>query len=106
MNRTFQHMLKRKGIQFYVCWNPDDKCAVQERARRNLISKLYRYCTYKNTYRFVDVLQQFVKAYNIVHSALGMVPAALTGKHVLEILTRMNDRRSRVRVVRVKFNEG
>jgi len=52
------------------------------------------------------VLQQFVKAYNTVHTALGMAPAAVTGKHVLEIWTRMKDRRSRARVGRVKFKVG
>ena len=35
-----------------------------------------------------------------------MAPAAVTDKHVLEILTRMNGRRSRVDVRRVKFNVG
>ena len=52
----------------------------------------------------MNVLQQFVKAYNnTVHTALGVAPAAVTNKHVLEIWTRMNDR-SRVRVGKVKFN--
>ena len=51
------------------------------------------------------MLQQFVKAYNnTVHTAHGMAPAAVTGKHVLEIWTRMNARKSRVRVGKVKFD--
>ena len=89
-------MLKREGNHFHVYKNPDMKCAVVERAHRTLRNKLYRYFTYKNTYRFVNVLQQFVKAYNnTVHTALGMAPAAVTDKHVLEICTRMNGRWSR-----------
>ena len=53
------------------------------------------------------MLQQFVKAYNnTVHTAHGMAPAAVTAKHELEIWTRMNNRRSRVRVGRVQFNVG
>ena len=35
---------------------------------------------------------------------LSMAPASVTGKHVLEIWTRVNDKRSGVRVGRVKFN--
>ena len=50
------------------------------------------------------MLPQFVKAYRTVYTALGMTPAAVTAKHVLEILTRMNNRMSRVRARRVKFN--
>ena len=51
------------------------------------------------------MLQHFVKV-NKVHKAHGMAPAVVTAKHVLEIWTRMNDRRSQVRVGRVKFDVG
>ena len=67
---------------------------------------MYRYFIYKYTYRFVNVLQQFVKAYKAVNSALGMAPAVVTDKHILEIWTRLNDMRSRVPVGRDKFNVG
>ena len=51
------------------------------------------------------MLQQFVKAYNsTVHTWHGMAPTAVTAKPLLEIWTRLNDRRSRVRVGSVKFN--
>ena len=62
--------MKREGRKL------DVKCAV-ERAHRTLRNNLYIYFTYKNTYRFADVLQQFVTAYNTVHTALGMDPAAV-----------------------------
>ena len=42
LNRTFQDMLKRKGIRVQVCKNPDVKCAVVDRAHRTLRNKLYR----------------------------------------------------------------
>ena len=99
-------MLRREGIQFHMCRNPDVKCAFGERAHRTLRNKLYRYFTYKNTYRFGYVLQQFVKAYNTIRTAHRMAPAAVTDKHVLELWTRMNARKSRVRVGKVKFDEG
>ena len=78
-------MLRREGIQFHVCRKPDVKCAVVERAHRTLRDKLHKIFTYKNTYTFVNVLHQFVKAYNnMVHMAHGTTPAAVTDKHVLE----------------------
>ena len=53
------------------------------------------------------MLQLFVKAYNnTIQTALEMVPAVVTDKHLLEIWTRMNEKRSRVRVGRVKFKVG
>ena len=55
----------------------------------------------------VDVLQRFLRAYNnTVHTALGMAPAPVTDKHLLEIWTRMNEKRYRVRVGKVKFTVG
>ena len=64
LNRSFQDMLKREGIQFHVCMSPDVKFAAVERAHQTLRNKLYSYFNYKFAYGFVDVLQQFVKAYN------------------------------------------
>ena len=34
MNRLFQDMLRREGIQFQICKNLDVKCSVVERAHR------------------------------------------------------------------------
>ena len=55
LNRTFQDMLKREGIQFQVCKNPDVKCSVVERAHRTIKNRIYKYFTYKKrqlqTYR-------------------------------------------------------
>jgi len=71
LNRPFQDMLKCESIQIHVCRNPNLKCAVVERDHRTLRYEFYSYFTYKNTHRFVDVLEQFVRAYNTLHSALG-----------------------------------
>jgi hypothetical protein len=97
-------MLKRECIQFHVCRKHDVKCVALERVHRTLSNKLFRYFTYKNTYRFVVLLQRFVESYNTVHTAHGMALAAVSDKRVLAIWTRINARRSRVRVGKVKFN--
>jgi len=53
--------LKREGIQFQVCKNSDVKCSVVERAHRTILDRLYKYFTYKNTYRYIDVLPNLSK---------------------------------------------
>jgi transposase InsO family protein len=79
LNKSFQDMLKREEIEFQICRKADIKCSVVERTHRTIRDKLYRYFTYKNTYRFIDVLQKFVRGYNAsVHSTTGMAPARVT----------------------------
>ena len=75
LNETFQALLRKEGIQFQVCRDPNVKCAIVERSHRTIREKLYRYMTYKNTYRYIGVLPRFVRGYNdSVHSATGMAP--------------------------------
>jgi hypothetical protein len=76
LNKHFHDMLRYEGIQFQVCKNPVVKCAVVERAHRTIRDRLLKYFTFKNTYRYIDVLSKFVKAYNdTVHTTTGMEPS-------------------------------
>ena len=90
-----------------MCKNPDVKCSIVERAHTTVKSKIYKYSTYKNTYRYIDVLPKFVRVYNAtVHAATGMAPAKVTDSDVLAIRRRMNDKRKRIRTVKPKFRVG
>ena len=58
---------------------------------------LYKYFTYKNTGRYIDVLQKFVEAYNdTVHITTGMAPSNVTVSKVLAIRKKMNKKFRRV----------
>ena len=108
LNTQFQTLLKREGIEFQVCRNPDVKCAVVERVNRTLRDKLYRYFTYKNTYHYLDVLPKLIKGYNAsVHSSTGMAPADVRDTDVLTIWNKMRDKAARTRrLSRPKFRVG
>jgi len=68
---------------------------------------LYKYFTYKNSYRFIDVLPKFVRAYNdTVHSATGITPSLVTDSDVLAIWNRMEDCRRGLPVAKAKFRVG
>jgi hypothetical protein len=100
-------MLKREEIEFQICRNPYIKFSIIERAQRTIRDKLYKYFTYMNTYRFIDVLQQFVQCYNAsVHSTTGMVPVRVTDSDVLTIWTRMNMKDREIHVPKPRYRVG
>jgi len=75
VNSTFQKLLKKYNIHFYTSKNEDIKAAVVERFNRSLKTKMYRYFTFKNTSRYVDVLQLLIDSYNSTpHRSIGMLP--------------------------------
>jgi hypothetical protein len=93
LNKPFQDLLKREGIQFQVCKNPDIKCSVIERVNRTLREKLYKYYTYKNTYTYIDVLDKFVKSHNdTLHTVTGLAASKAWNTDILTIWNRMRDR--------------
>ena len=87
-----------------MCRNPDVKCSVVERAHRTIRDRLYKYFTYKNTYRYIDVLLKFIRAYNdTIHSATGIAPSRVTDSDVLAMWNGMEARRRGVRFAKAKF---
>ena len=90
LNKHFQGMLREEGIQFQVCRNTDLKCAVVESVHRTIRDRISIYFTYRNTYRYIDVLPKFVKTYNnTVPSTTGMAPSRVADSDVLAICKRM-----------------
>jgi len=105
LNTQFQTLLKREGIEFKVCRNPDVKCVVVERVNRTLRDKLHRYFTYKNTYKYIDVLPKFVKGYNAtVHSTTGMAPADVSDTDVLMIWNKTRGKADKTAFKQVKIS--
>jgi hypothetical protein len=43
LNRSFHDMLKKEGIQFQVCRDPNVRCSIVERTHRTIRDKLYKY---------------------------------------------------------------
>ena len=71
----FQALLKRRGIKYFTSTDSTIKCAVIERFNRTIMSRLYRYFSKHNSYRYIEVLPDIIKSYNATpHSSIGLPP--------------------------------
>jgi len=74
-NQIVRDYMEKSGVRHFFTWNPEIKASVVERLNRTIKEKVWRYLTYKNTFRYVDVLQHFVNAYNNTrHRSIRMTP--------------------------------
>jgi hypothetical protein len=79
LNGSFQSLLSKHAIRFYTSENDDIKASVVERFNRTLKTKMWKYFTHKNTYRYIDILQDLVHSYNnTYHRSIGMTPAEVS----------------------------
>lgn len=78
--------LKANKVNYFTTKNPDVKAAVVERVNRTLKSRMWRYLTYKNTYRYIDVLDRLVEAYNnSKHRSIKMAPNEVNVKNSFRV---------------------
>ena len=79
LNSEFQALLKDEKIMHYVSHNQEIKASLVERLQRTIKSKLFRYFTHSNSYKYLDVLPDIITSYNnSVHSSLGVRPTDVT----------------------------
>ena len=80
LNRPLQRLLKEYGVHHFTTHNEETKASVVERFNRSLKTRMWRYFTKKQTIRYVDALQDFVRSYNdSYHRSIGMAPSAVNG---------------------------
>lgn len=75
LNGAVQQLFRDRKIQYYWTMNNEIKASIVERFIRTVKSKLYKFFTHKNTYRWVDVLQSVIENYNnSYHTSIKMTP--------------------------------
>lgn len=86
LSAHFQRVLQKYKIKFRIARN-QHHAAIAERFNRTLKSKLFKYLTYKETERWVDILPEIVKGYNKTpHRSLGgLSPNDVTEKNSYSI---------------------
>lgn len=80
-NRPLQEYLRKKGVNHFSTYSII-KASFAERIIRTLKEKIFKYFTYKNTLKYIDVLPSIVHAYNhTVHSSINIAPAKVSKKN-------------------------
>jgi len=90
-NRSFQTLLKKYGIQHFSPHNEGTKVSIVERFNRKLFVAMWRCVTKHQTWRYIDVLQDFVQPYNNTrHRNIGMATSHVSAKNHEEMWQRLH----------------
>jgi len=88
-NKLVQDFLKSQNVKHFAS-HSDQKASVAERFNRTIKTRIWHYLTYKNTKRYIDVLQQLVNSYNkSFHRSIGMAPIAVSKKNENEVWVKL-----------------
>ena len=75
VNQFLKSYFKSLNINHFTATDGTIKCAIVERFNRTLRSRIYRYFHYKDTLKYIDVLNDIVDAYNSsYHRTIKMSP--------------------------------
>lgn len=84
-NHTFKKLMKDKDIHHFSTTG-DTKASMVEQFNRTLKSRMYRYFTSANSYKYLNVLQALVRGYNeSFHRSIGMKPSEVTLKNASDV---------------------
>ena len=105
--KHMKHYLSSRGIHSYSTYS-EMKASVVERFNRTLKTKMWRYFTHANTFRYLDILQDLVRGYNTTpHQSLGGVsPTNVKEENQLEIWEAHHALPRLRKPPRFKFNIG
>ena len=81
-NKPLRRWLKERNIELFHTHNFDTKATIAERFIRTLKEKLWRYFTYTNTRRYVEVLPKLIRSYNhTFHRSIARTPSSVNAEN-------------------------
>ena len=94
----------------------ETKCFLVERLNRTILQKLWPILAKRNTWRYINILDQVVESYNNSrHSSLGVSPNSINANNYVPILNKLNKRfrkqdkkpkYKRLQKVRIQYLKG
>lgn len=88
-NHILKKYLNKKNIGYFTTDN-DTKASIVERFNRTLKTRMWKYFTEMNTYRYLDVITKLVASYNHTwHRSIQMEPAAVSKENQSIVLKNL-----------------
>lgn len=107
VSKDVRAYFKNKNINYYTTNNPDIKASIVERFQRTLKTKMWRYFTHKNTYRYLDILQDLLYSYNhSYHRSIKMCPSDVNSNNIMLVWNNLYDNQSQNNGSIPKFQVG
>ena len=89
LNKSVQALLKKHGIHHLSTHNAETKVSVVERFNRTLKTRMWRYFTKHQTWRYIDVLQDLVQSYNNTpRRSIGKAPSQVNPQNQEQVWQR------------------
>ena len=89
LNISIQALLKKNGIHHFSTHNAETKASIVERFNSTLKTRMWRYFTKHQTWRYVDVLQDLVQSSNTPHRSIDMTQLQINPKNQEEVWQRL-----------------
>ncbi|CAM5089283.1 unnamed protein product [Eretmochelys imbricata] len=106
LNKPLSRLLKRYGIHHFVT-NNEVKAGVVERFNRTLKTRMWRYFTANNTFRYIDVLPDFIKSYNqSFHRTIHTRPTDVNPSNSLKVWKMVYGDGFKIKPVVAPFRKG
>lgn len=85
-NKEFQMFLRSNQIHLFTTENPETKASIVERFQRTLKSRMWKYFTYHQTRKYIDVLPDIVDGYNnTYHRSIRRTPISVNKSNEIEV---------------------
>ncbi|XP_075775628.1 uncharacterized protein LOC142826578 [Pelodiscus sinensis] len=106
LNKPLSGLLKRHGVHHFVT-NNEVKAGVVERFNRTLKSRMWRYFTAHNTFRYIDILSEFIKSYSwSFHRTIRTRPADVNPANSLKVWKSVYGDDVKIKQAVVPFRKG
>lgn len=103
-----RNVWKKYSINHFTAKNPNVKACVIERFNRTLKTKMFKYFTHANTYRYFDVLNDFMYAYNnSIHRTIKMKPSQVNDGNILQVYENTYEAdKKKYKYTKIKYRVG